>query len=99
MNELSLEIGDKIRAAARARVRRHALGASRRPSRPGPWPASFSTATEKLICVGSSTGGTEALKECLITHARLLAGHADHPAHARILHGNPSPPASTGFRP
>jgi two-component system chemotaxis response regulator CheB len=65
MNELSLEIGDKIRAAAGARVRRHALNQPA-PVAPRPLAGQFSAAMEKLICVGSSTGGTEALKECLM---------------------------------
>lgn len=65
LNGLALEIGDKIRAAARARIRRHALGESA-PSAPRPLAGQFLHTTEKLICVGSSTGGTEALKEVLI---------------------------------
>ncbi|MBK9326111.1 MAG: chemotaxis response regulator protein-glutamate methylesterase [Hydrogenophilales bacterium] len=65
MNELSLEIGDKIRAAASAHVRRHALNQAA-PSAPRPLAGQFLHTMEKLICVGSSTGGTEALKECLM---------------------------------
>ena len=64
LNELSREIGDKIRAAARARIRRHALNESA-PSAPKPLAGQFLHTTEKLICIGSSTGGTEALKEVL----------------------------------
>ena len=64
LNELSQEIGDKIRAAARARIRRHALNESV-PSTPKPLAGQFLHTTEKLICIGSSTGGTEALKEVL----------------------------------
>ncbi|MDO9226760.1 MAG: chemotaxis response regulator protein-glutamate methylesterase [Pseudomonadota bacterium] len=62
--ELSEEIGDKIRAAARARIRRHALNTTP-VERPQPLPGIFLNTTEKLIFVGSSTGGTEALKEFL----------------------------------
>ena len=62
--ELGIEIGDKIRAAARAHIRRHALGAV--PiDRPRPLAGNFLHTTEKLVFVGSSTGGTEALKEFL----------------------------------
>ncbi len=64
LNELSREIGEKIRAAARARVRRHALNQTA-PCKPMPLTGQFLHTTEKLICVGSSTGGTEALKEVL----------------------------------
>ncbi|MBM4182120.1 MAG: chemotaxis response regulator protein-glutamate methylesterase [Betaproteobacteria bacterium] len=64
LNELAGDIGDKIRAAARARVRRHALNEAA-PSAPAPLAGQFLHTTEKLVCVGSSTGGTEALKEVL----------------------------------
>ncbi len=62
--ELGNEIGDKIRAAARARIRRHALGTAP-PERPQPLAGHFLNTTEKIVFVGSSTGGTEALKEFL----------------------------------
>ena len=64
LTELSNEIGDKIRAAARARIRRHGLNAAT-PDRPQPLSGHFLHTTEKIIFVGSSTGGTEALKEFL----------------------------------
>lgn len=64
MNELAEEVGDKIRAAARARIRRHALNTS--PAAvPKPLAGHFLNTTEKIIFIGSSTGGTEALKEVL----------------------------------
>jgi two-component system chemotaxis response regulator CheB len=62
--ELGNEIGDKIRAAARARIRRHAMNAAP-PDRPQPLAGHFLHTTEKIVFVGSSTGGTEALKEFL----------------------------------
>ncbi len=62
--ELADEIADKIRAAARARVRRHAL-ADQAAQAPRPLPAHAARAGERLVFVGSSTGGTEALKELL----------------------------------
>jgi two-component system chemotaxis response regulator CheB len=64
LNELAQEIGDKIRAAAHARIRRHGLNAEV-PNAPRPLAGQFLNTTEKLICLGSSTGGTEALKEVL----------------------------------
>ncbi len=62
------EIGDKIRAAACAKLR-----TSARPA-PGAMPATAAAAlplrghylsTEKLIVIGASTGGTEAIREVL----------------------------------
>lgn len=62
--ELAREIGDKIRAAAWARIRRHGLGMAA-PTQPRPLAGHVFGTTEKLICIGASTGGTEALKEVL----------------------------------
>jgi len=64
LSKLSNEIGDKIRAAARARIRRHALNATAM-DKPQPLSGHFLNTTEKIVFVGSSTGGTEALKEFL----------------------------------
>jgi two-component system chemotaxis response regulator CheB len=62
--ELAVEVGDKIRAAARARVRRHPLNMAPADV-PRPLAGHFLHTTERLIFIGSSTGGTEALKEVL----------------------------------
>jgi len=64
--ELSDDLGEKIRAAARARVRRHSAtpregGEGNRTIQGG----KMLKTTEKLIFIGSSTGGTEALKEVI----------------------------------
>lgn len=64
MTDLAAEIGDKIRAAARARVHRHALD-NAPAATPRPVAGHVLNTTEKLIFIGSSTGGTEALKEVL----------------------------------
>ncbi|MBV8617572.1 MAG: chemotaxis response regulator protein-glutamate methylesterase [Curvibacter sp.] len=76
INELANQIVDKIRVAAVAHVRRahkeplaaehaHAPGAPA-PARP-PAPTLIGRlSTEKLICIGASTGGTEAIKEILV---------------------------------
>jgi two-component system chemotaxis response regulator CheB len=64
MQEQIAEIGEKIRAAARARVHRRALG-SESVAAPRPLAGTYLNSTEKLVFVGSSTGGTEALKELL----------------------------------
>jgi two-component system, chemotaxis family, protein-glutamate methylesterase/glutaminase len=64
MNDLVDEVSDKIRAAALAHVRRRAAVANESP-RPRPM-AHFINTTEKVVFIGSSTGGTEALKEVLL---------------------------------
>lgn len=72
LNDLAAQIVDKIRVAAVAQVRRAPLrdaapaggGAAHAPA-----PASAllgRLSTEKLICIGASTGGTEAIKEVLV---------------------------------
>jgi two-component system chemotaxis response regulator CheB len=71
IRELSDQIVDKIRVAAAAHIRRLVAPA------PGAIPAEGGAphpaikplgrlSTEKLICIGSSTGGTEAIKEILM---------------------------------
>jgi two-component system chemotaxis response regulator CheB len=75
LNELASDITDKIRVAAAAKVRRlpaaaPASGAGVNPvaavshTRPAaPLPR---VSTEKIICIGASTGGTEAIREVLV---------------------------------
>ncbi len=71
LSELAHEIVDKIRVAAVAHVRRTpaAPAAGARPAGPSEkrhLPTSFGRiSTEKLIAIGASTGGTEAVKEVL----------------------------------
>ena len=74
LNELATQIVDKIRVAAVAQVRRTLA----REAAPSSSPCSSSDpaapesallgrlSTEKLICIGASTGGTEAIKELLV---------------------------------
>src|SRR5690348_11552441 len=77
LNDLAEQIVDKIRIAAVAHVRRgavrdipvavaplHPVGASVTSASPGGLLGRLST--EKLICIGASTGGTEAIKEVLV---------------------------------
>ncbi|MBU4423356.1 MAG: chemotaxis response regulator protein-glutamate methylesterase [Gammaproteobacteria bacterium] len=74
INELASMIVDKIRVAAVARVRRaappprHAAAASTSEvAHPAPAAALLGRlSTEKLICIGASTGGTEAIREVLV---------------------------------
>jgi two-component system chemotaxis response regulator CheB len=70
---LGSEIVDKIRIASHARVSRHVTLApsptTGRPDEASP-PArtlpQHRLSTEKIICIGASTGGTEAIKEILV---------------------------------
>jgi two-component system, chemotaxis family, protein-glutamate methylesterase/glutaminase len=64
MQEIAEDIADKIRAAARARIR-SLNNRSAVPARASLSVGQFS-ATNKLIIIGASTGGTEAIKETLI---------------------------------
>jgi len=68
LGALGHDICEKIRVAARARMRRHATAAA--VHAPGtvqkPAQSTFSRiSTEKLIVIGASTGGTEAIREVL----------------------------------
>ncbi|WP_345812203.1 chemotaxis response regulator protein-glutamate methylesterase [Paraburkholderia sp. PREW-6R] len=75
MLEYSEKLADKIRAAARARVRQAApvhhaahasAGAAHAPAGNAPLFNNPLLSTEKLIIVGASTGGTEAIREVLV---------------------------------
>lgn len=73
LNQLAGDIVDKIRVAASAQVKRHgttpvptvthapAVAAKDSPASPLP-----RLSTEKIICIGASTGGTEAIREVLL---------------------------------
>ena len=71
LNELSTQIVDKIRVAAVAHVRRMTpRPAPAAGTLPAAAPSPSSTllgrlSTEKVICIGASTGGTEAIREVL----------------------------------
>jgi two-component system chemotaxis response regulator CheB len=68
MEAYSHEITDKIRAAAQSRVRRRAPDVSGKLSADAILPSLGGrlSSTEKLIIIGASTGGTEAIKEVLV---------------------------------
>ncbi len=59
-------IADKIRAVSRARVRQAPQPATGAPAAAAPMLRSPLLSTEKLIIVGASTGGTEAIKDFLM---------------------------------
>ena len=67
--EYAETIGEKIRAASRARVRQTAHAPRVAAGSPAPAGGAFLNnplvSTEKLIIVGASTGGTEAIREVL----------------------------------
>ena len=72
LNELAGDIVDKIRVAAAAQVKRlpgaPAAGSPAAASGPAAAPRAPlpRVSTEKIICIGSSTGGTEAIREVLV---------------------------------
>ncbi len=79
LSELAAQIVDKIRVAAVAQVRRAPVrsvasavhpGAGEAPTGAAPQPPTSPLlgrlSTEKIICIGASTGGTEAIREVLV---------------------------------
>ncbi|MBG6222551.1 MULTISPECIES: chemotaxis response regulator protein-glutamate methylesterase [unclassified Janthinobacterium] len=67
MREYTDMIADKIRAASKARIRPRTLpAAGDKVATPLPALRSPLTSSEKLIIVGASTGGTEAIREFLM---------------------------------
>ena len=69
LRDLSGQIVEKIRIASAAHV--HRIGANQSssataPTVSGSWSPSSRISTEKLIAIGASTGGTEAIKEVLL---------------------------------
>lgn len=72
LNDLAAQIVDKIRVAAVAQVRRAPTrepapgGGSGGAAAPAASALLGRLSTEKLICIGASTGGTEAIKEVLV---------------------------------
>ena len=69
INELASQIVDKVRVAAAAHIRRNLTHGAAPAAQPVVPPGSGTLAgrvsTEKLVCIGASTGGTEAIKEVL----------------------------------
>ena len=74
LNELAHDIVDKIRIAAGAHVKRLAAAAPATPAAGNGTttpeapraPLPRLATTEKIICIGASTGGTEAIREVLV---------------------------------
>ena len=66
MREYTELIADKIRAAAKARIRARTLASAGAVSGALPALRNPLTSSEKLIIIGASTGGTEAIREFLM---------------------------------
>ena len=69
INDLASQIVDKVRVAAQAHVRRSTAPSASGNASTTPQTRNASigrVSTEKLICIGASTGGTEAIKEILV---------------------------------
>ncbi|WP_183085278.1 protein-glutamate methylesterase/protein-glutamine glutaminase [Trinickia fusca] len=69
MLDYAEKLADKIRAASRARVRQAQAAPQARPgaaAAPAPMFNNPLVSTEKLIIIGASTGGTEAIREVLV---------------------------------
>ena len=70
MREYTEMIADKIRAASKARIRARTIAPAGAPAAPGTAPLPILRnpllSSEKLIIVGASTGGTEAIREFLM---------------------------------
>lgn len=74
VGDMKQQLADKIRAAARARVsqRKDEISPERAPVRIGS--RSLQETTNKVIAIGASTGGTEALKEVLTSFPPTIPG-------------------------
>ncbi|MBI5558906.1 MAG: chemotaxis response regulator protein-glutamate methylesterase [Deltaproteobacteria bacterium] len=67
VGDMGVQLADKIRGAAKVKMATlHRLVASQAEAAPLVWKRSLSESTHKVIAIGASTGGTEALKEVLI---------------------------------
>ena len=64
VGEMSADLADKIKAAARSKVVRRLNGGSASAGKPQR--LALTQTTQKVLAIGSSTGGTEALKDMLV---------------------------------
>ncbi|MBI9087587.1 MAG: chemotaxis response regulator protein-glutamate methylesterase [Desulfobacterium sp.] len=65
VDDMGVQLGDKIRAVAGARVKPTALGTHAAPGVQDLSSRALARTTNKVIAVGASTGGTEAIKNVL----------------------------------
>jgi two-component system chemotaxis response regulator CheB len=66
VGELSVQLKEKIRAAAKVKLNRIRVSTHSHPPSIGMITKALSETTQKIIAIGASTGGTEALKEVLV---------------------------------
>lgn len=65
VGDMSMQLAEKIRAAARVNVAKHARMSGGAKAVSAPAKLSLTKTTNKIIAIGASTGGTEALKAVL----------------------------------
>lgn len=65
LSDLRVEIVDKVKAAAQVKMSVHKARLSAAPSKPKLVSSAMIKTTDKVVAIGSSTGGTEALKDVL----------------------------------
>jgi two-component system chemotaxis response regulator CheB len=66
VGDMSLQLKEKIRAASKVNPNRLRISSTPPRTVVGPLSKALSETTQKVIAIGASTGGTEALKEVLI---------------------------------
>ncbi|MEJ2363461.1 MAG: chemotaxis response regulator protein-glutamate methylesterase [Deltaproteobacteria bacterium] len=77
VGDMTLQLADKIRAAARVDIQHFKASIQERRTKPGVAPSaklSLSKSTNKVIAIGASTGGTEAILQVLSTFPPTIAG-------------------------
>jgi len=74
VGDMTLQLADKIRAAARVNVKARVAGMASRPQAAPARKLSLSQSTNKIIAIGASTGGTEAILEVLRVFPPSIAG-------------------------
>jgi len=77
VGDMTLQLADKIRAAARVNILQHAAtlkDQSTFPRRVSTTKLSLSQSTNKIIAIGASTGGTEAIVQVLSVFPPSIAG-------------------------
>ena len=77
VGDMSIQLADKIRAVAHAKVTAKKAGNSKEPGNHPKLPIStkaLSTTTNKLIVIGASTGGTEAIRKVITRFPRNSPG-------------------------
>jgi two-component system, chemotaxis family, protein-glutamate methylesterase/glutaminase len=65
VGDMSAQLKEKIRAAARVNIDRLRTVSTSLKNAPGPVSCALQETTQKMIAIGASTGGTEALKKIL----------------------------------